>query len=413
MKFKDHIHSQFVKSNIVSLLMTVALSPFLPLFTHAGVFVSTGGEVFVTAKNPWFIKGSRGGADKVNYCVNLSEDDMSINRDRARTIIREALDYWKDELAIKGPPKPGFLRLADQEFIENEFCSENTPLQFKLGYSLLDKDELDHLKDPQKYIGVSIRKEYDKKTLSASGVVLIGSDKGSVTYHNPGNLVSNAWKSERLFKYAVLHELGHVFGMPHGGSGLMSETFLEQILNKQLAEYYQRAPLMSFRKAPRNFEVCSENGNFHRQFFQVASEVKCLLFEDDQSGSGIGWNVLARTKGETNGKPELAIGYLQRGPVIQRNATRPTSILHFDGPQEIFSEIEMALFRFMIGPLTEEMSQKGDFVAYNKIKKPSAVKGVFIDLKPESVTILGQNIDGQIMKPVLTYSVPSLLGGGI
>ncbi len=371
---------------------------------QAGVWHSSGGEVFGSDKNPWFVIGEAGGVREVKYCVQHDGNAMSISRERAQALITESLQYWKTELAWPSGSIPtNAFRVATQTFREVEDCQEGgVALIFKLGYTLLDQAEREKLIEPRRFIGVTIRKEYDLVKLTGSGVIIIGSDKGvdDQTYIRGESLIAEAWKSERLFQYAIMHELGHVFGIPHGGSGLMAETFLEQVLHKQLSAFYEKTPLISFRRGPVEFQLCHESGSFHRPFFGVNSTVSCLKFRRPPVHPEESWQVIA-----VSANAETKIGDLSRGQILQRTQTRPTCILHFVGSQqEVFSPAQSALYKFLMGPLSEEVSMSGTF-----IPNSGPPKAVYIDMKPESITLVGQNVDGQALKPVLSYSVPSIL----
>src|SRR4051794_30919586 len=63
-----------------------------------GAWVSSGGELFKDANNPWFVKNTT----TVHYCVNIDESSFSATREEAEVLVRKAIQYWKKEFAIFG-----------------------------------------------------------------------------------------------------------------------------------------------------------------------------------------------------------------------------------------------------------------------------------------------------------------------
>lgn len=238
----------------------------LPIIGIAGPggWVSSGGEIFKNAKNPWFVKNTQ----VVHYCLEYSESEMTLKSSDTQNLIEQALLYWKNEFNEISPIGSGYsltqkanqAQIANQNFTKDETCNKDSDLIFKFGYSKLNQEEIDYLKDPQKFLGVTIRKVYDEENLKGKGVIFISGDLGSHSYKKTSaDVIDQAWKYPKLLQYVLIHELGHVFGLPHSGSGLMSEVFLDQLLIQKIAALYVREPLMPFIKAVDTATICDNS----------------------------------------------------------------------------------------------------------------------------------------------------------
>ena len=141
--------------------------------------------------------------------------------------LKSPIDYWVHEFA-KVSPQTGVaktFKLGTQTFSLVGCQEADVDLKILVGHGTLDNEQIGWLKKPEKYIGVTVRTDYDPIELRGQGFIYIASDLGPNSYTNTGGLVDKAWESEKLLKYAFLHEFGHVFGIPHRGNGLMSQIF--------------------------------------------------------------------------------------------------------------------------------------------------------------------------------------------
>lgn len=364
----------------------------MPHFVWAG-WVSSGGELFQYDKNPWFVRNT----NQVRYCVLVDSQSISTSNEVIRQSIVDAINYWKKQLEIEKLIN-GMAAIATQEFVESASC-ENTDLQFQFGYGTLSKEQEKFLQDPRKYIGVSVRTEYDQINLRGKGFVYISSDFGPNAYHNSGQLIIKAWQYPKLLQYALMHELGHVFGVPHSGSGLMSEIFLDQLLYKRLYEFYLKTPFLSFIKPPERFETCSGSGSFNQKFFKLTKPHECLLFEQN-SGSKVSWKISAREKLADEAKE---IGSLHVSWATTKiSASKPAVIVQLPPEQKVFDVNERLLNNYMIGPTVTDLGYKGFFRTVDSARTYDA----YIDLKVDSVAVVGNLDDG--LFPVFIYVVPTL-----
>lgn len=381
---------------IVSSLMGAPLA-----IADRGGWVASGGELFRYGKNPWFLKNTK----TVDYCIDLDTASVSASKATVQEVIREAIAYWQNEFKTQGASAgAGFAALGTQTFNEVPACGENVPLQFRIGHGVLDKDELEELQDPKRFVGVSIRKEYDTVTLAGKGIVYISSDRGPNAYTarpNSTHLFPEAWKERRLLFYALIHEMGHVFGIPHTGNGLMSEVFLEQLLHKRFVQFYLDNPVAPFLLAPLTMESCVPFSSFNAGFFQVPTDAACLRLEGKSIGANYEWSVFYR---KTLGAPPVQAGTLKASPLMQLLASaKPVAIVQLPTEQKVFSLTERQMNTFMIGPVFVETTARGLFTTMTS-PRPFDLQ---LELRPESVVMTG--LVGGRMVPVFIYSPPSLI----
>jgi hypothetical protein len=363
-----------------------------------GGWVSSGGEIFRFDRNPWFVRNTT----DVKYCVQLDAATMSADEATVKRALQNAFQFWKGELQISQPKMTaGFAYIGGQNFIEQAACDSSVDLVFKFGYGTLSKEEIEFLKTPETYVGVSVRQNYDFTTLKGTGFVYISSDVGPHAYKNNGQLISEAWKSEKLLQYALMHELGHVFGLPHTGTGLMSEVFLDQLLNQRISSFYLKYPVQPFLSYPKEFEICAFSGSFDVNFFQLKEETACLVFKPNTS-TDIAWTVFRK---KYSNSEEIEIGTLKTSSMSasQGMSAKPAILVHLPEEQKVFTATEKGFAEFLIGPVFMERNFQGFYSTKDSLKPYP----VFIDLKADSITVVG-TVSNKV-QTVMTYAPPNLL----
>lgn len=378
---------------------------FLAVFLNFSVaeaqgWVSSGGEVFIERKNPWFLRNTQ----QVDYCILMDETSFSVTRVEAEKLIEESFAFWAEQFkevsGTSSGPQLGFTPVATQKFVLHSRCEPEFPLVFKLGRKELMKDEVDHLKEPLKFIGVSIQKSYDPVNMRGSGVIYISADKGPDAYENKGQLVDQAWRFPQLLKYTLVHELGHVFGIPHVGSGMMSEVFMNVLLSTSMYKSYAEGPFESFLTPPANFEVCRSDNDFNAAFFLLTNQTQCLFFEKFPTEIGR-WKVL---KKDQLSDPYTQIGELKGDTVSQSvHNLKPAVIVHLPKEQKIFSHLETILGPFLMGAIFSDVSVKG-FYRTTTSARPYAVQ---MSLQSTSVNLVG-TVGGK-QETVLHYEQNSFM----
>ena len=208
---------------------------FKPLFVITSILFgssvnagwsSGGGELLRDTRNPWFLSNT----DTVKYCVKVDQPNFSLSEQQILNKVARAFEYWKREFTFANRiDYTGFdSRLATQDFVLSD-C-DSADIKFQFGY--LEEEQFEYLKNPKKFVGVAVRTSYDRVHLRGKGFIYVSPDRGPLKpdfqYMNEG-----IWSTfdGNLLKLAVIHELGHVFGISHDTSSLvMAEDFLQSVL---------------------------------------------------------------------------------------------------------------------------------------------------------------------------------------
>jgi hypothetical protein len=192
-------------------------------------WVSSGGEELKSRNNPWFIKNTR----VIQICLDLDDSSFSLSREQATRLVSKAFDYWRLEFAKRDPS----LGIATQSLqVSNDACVGHEDIEFRLGYGSLKSDERQYLSETsaslRSYVGVAVRKSYDSETLRGRGMILIASDSGPQRFQAERGSPEQFWSNEGLLLRTLIHEVGHVFGLPHEIHGLMGERYPEETIRR-------------------------------------------------------------------------------------------------------------------------------------------------------------------------------------
>jgi hypothetical protein len=384
-------------TKVFSGLLCILFATLSASSADPGGWDSSGGEIFRFAKNPWFLKN----VSVVKYCVSIDPVGFSAKPDVARAAIQYAIDYWRREFDysmtnVQEKNSP-IARIATQTFVE-EACSDTTDLTVKFGDGVLSGEEKDWLKDFRSYIGITVRKAYDTKLMKGHGFIFIASDQGANPYRNPGHLIDRAWQYPKLLNFILLHEFGHVFGLPHAGTGLMSEVFADQLLHKNMYKAFMSLDPPSMFGSPRGLQLCPPFGAFEPGFFQSVMGKPCLQIDPTPADPYL-WDISSTIPG---GTPEL-IGHLRVQPSAGAEMSlQPALIVQLTPDQEVFAPEERAMFNFLVGAFYVDMNAGGIYRTVKSVKPYP----VFLQMRPDRLNILGE-FNGQL-STLLEYSPPTL-----
>ncbi len=188
-----------------------------------GTFSSGGGFLLKDSHNPWFLRN----VTEVKYCVQIDRVNFGLDENSARIQIRKALDFWATDFQYALSNNK--LKIASQHFTEVP-CSPEVDLTFQFG--VLSDAQKRQVESPKDIAAITIRDSYSAINLTGKGYIYVAPSNGPLAYDSEG-LEPNVWKKESglLLYFALIHELGHVFGLPHMGpfGSIMSEGFVESL----------------------------------------------------------------------------------------------------------------------------------------------------------------------------------------
>lgn len=274
--------------------------------------------------------------------------------------------------------KFGQLKIASQIFIETN-CGKTTDIIFQFG--VLNSKQKKFLKDPSEYGAISVRTEYDGVSLRGRGFIYISPSHGPLSYDTSA-IAKDAWSVDggRLLYLALLHELGHVFGLQHMGSygDLMSQGFVESILtNSKGSSVPDKLNFFSLRKKGRLICPSAVQLSRWQNFFDARISDKCFQFD-----------FIHDSKNELFGKTLLQVsvadsvdGSLMKIQSIELTMDRffPsfTSLIWLSRQQEVFSKDDLITIinSGMPGISHLTIGKQGAFYSSDKkLKKSVAVR---------------------------------------
>ncbi len=246
-------------------------------------WTSGGGELIRHARNPWFLQNTK----NVDYCVEIDETNFGLDRAQVETIALKTLEAWKLEFSVtesyKIPPSGVVLKVATQNFRQVP-CNDSISLRFQFG--VLTEEQLSQLGNPKKFLGLSIRTDYDVVHMRGRGFVYISPTRGPLKFDGLG-VASEPWSIENgaLLYGVLLHEVGHIFGLAHTTDmSPMNERFSEIIVNEEsaqrMAQVLKEFPLFHVFKYPEDpgpwvgNERCGSLQS--RNFYGVPNGISCI-----------------------------------------------------------------------------------------------------------------------------------------
>lgn len=384
--------AQILASFFLLLLVCVNVSakPVVAYGDHKddgdGGWIGMGGELFKDARNPWFVKNTQ----EVFYCIQLEKKDMSIDEATIEAAFNDALNFWKGEFSRAVFTSDGHFTLGTQNFKKVGCEHPQVQLRILFGAGLLNLKEKEFLKEPEHYVGVTVRQEYDRQNLQAKGFMFFSNDL------NRKNFVSGAWSRPKILRYALMHELGHVFGLPHMGTGLMSEVFLDQLIKAEYITQYEQLPVESVVSANLEIASCEVVTTATKMFFGFPADHSCIVLKNN------GPFALQVFSQKSQNDALIELGSIKMEAPNPNDFTgKPISFLQLPEGQNVFSQKEAGFRSFMIGPIGMELGTSGKFIP----KMPGPAKSLYAKISATSFSIVGAQANGNI-GPVIQYSSP-------
>lgn len=244
---------------------------------HAG-WAGNGGEISRDQNNVWFL-----GDKPVEYCIE-SHRNFGFTENELKSLIEESLAEWQlffhryqlDQSQFGtgstfNPQFPDFRpRKISLRFQAKAHCFKpEQELIFAFGTT--PSVVKHHIEQVPSEMGAAIRSEYNHKSYRSGGYVWIAP---AIKYtESDGKEARKSWTDARpLLKHILLHELGHVFGMIHESTPVMSKSIGDEIVKaaqySHLMHQYGSIETATFHYQWRvgdTIELCADrryNGSF-------------------------------------------------------------------------------------------------------------------------------------------------------
>ena len=260
-----------------------------------GSWSSGGGGLFKDSRNPWFLNN----ISTVRYCILIDEKNFGVSAEFADTQIQKSISYWKKQFSFAIAPTLkdfGPLKIATQTFYRVQCDNKLVDIKFQFG--VLDDEQFHYLQKPNEFGAVSVRTDYAPSTMSAKGFVYVSPTRGSLAFGGVGKK-QDIWKQSdgALLYLTLVHEMGHVFGLPHMGKmgDIMSESYVEMILQApedandfiQISSFFYELPDRMETLCLKNFTFQGHSVDMQpmldkwRKFFDLNETDSCLkiIFE--------------------------------------------------------------------------------------------------------------------------------------
>jgi hypothetical protein len=204
-----------------------------------GSITSGGGYVYGFQANPWFI----GNTATVRYCVDMDESNFGTSREAAEKAIEDAISDWKDVLkkadfSHHNEEPLGTLVLGTQDFVKVNCAADDVDLRFQLG--TLTSEQRLKLGNPVKFVASAVQISYDEENMRGAGFIYVAPEHGSLR-PEADDLAEGVWSSIEgaILEAVLLHELGHVFGLPHEANSVMAATACEDFVTNKTKKSFE------------------------------------------------------------------------------------------------------------------------------------------------------------------------------
>lgn len=257
-------------------LNTTFAFPSTPAASKSGGWVSGGGELVRDAQNPWFVQNT----ERVNYCIEVDPEHFHADRDMIGEKVKAALDLWQKEFTYVERPKPPMktinIRVGTQFFSEVD-CGQDVDVRFQFG--TLTKEQQERIDDPRRFVSLAVRTEYDPVNMRGKGFVYLAADSGPLR-PDSANMFREPWKAGNVLYAILIHEIGHIFGVPHVGNGLMGANFPAAVTSGGISPFdnYGTKNFHFFSPSDMTFIARFRSLEKYQQFFGTSVQASEILF---------------------------------------------------------------------------------------------------------------------------------------
>lgn len=211
---------------------------------QGGFIDGNSGSYITYENNPWFLANENDAQAKFTYCISANEADYgelySIPLKNAQDLIALALNQW--DVVLSEMKKAINYKSDNQQSLNDQLdslkiidrspkkivsasqevgCDNNPAPDLVFLFAEDTHKDVSYIKGIKAKIGASIRTFYDPKNFKSKGLIWIVPDiKNNLT-----DMAKNRWQEMWRFHAVVLHEIGHIYGLPHDSVEIMQETF--------------------------------------------------------------------------------------------------------------------------------------------------------------------------------------------
>lgn len=213
------------------------LFAFLSVAFAGNGWVSSGGDIFRDANNPWWIQNK----SQVTYCIEFDAQSMSTTRERASKVVNAVFENWLREWRFFNSQNKGMTIQLGTQSLKEIACDGSEDVSFRFGWGALTLEQQKYLQQSHSVdsiLGMTVRTAYDYVKLQARGFVYIASDLGPNRFDAREDMYPTPWQHDFFLSLIIFHEIGHIFGLRHSDQfeGLMQEAAFEFFLSKEVFE---------------------------------------------------------------------------------------------------------------------------------------------------------------------------------
>jgi hypothetical protein len=351
-------------------------------------------------KNPWFIQNTY----QINYCIEIDEDNFGLKRQSLDWAIDRAAEYWQRQF-LQNDPWPeneaGLeVVLGTQEFFE--VPCDRPDVDLVLQFGVLKDDQREAIPFPNQTVSAAIRTTYDPRILKGKGFIYVAPAYGRLALRGM-NVVENPWSNIRALELILMHELGHVYGVPNAVDeySLMNPNFPRWLVTDPLREESKRevylrrdwiAPsLFTYGSDEFGAGACNRlSPDLIKKFVGLEESIHCLHFRSERSGE-------MQVSGYL---PSAEYGHFATGSLNPAGTERIfLGQLVITAEQQVFDflpETNLSLKTYF----TEHRSYFGKTVSnIDHIERP-----IFVDLYPSLIRVRSTDQDGQSLPSDIVFS---------